>query len=421
MHRVRQSLPYYSDFGWEAEVITVALEHIEVYSLDPLLLETIPASIKVHQVKALPVKYTRKFGLGSLSMRAYPYILKKGDQLLRTGKFDLVFFSTTAFHVMALGPRWKRKFGVPFILDIQDPWRNDFYLNKPKAERPPKFFISYNIDKYLEAATVPKSDGIISVSQGYCDTFMQRYPQLKPAHFRVIPFGASSVDFDVMRKHITNVEAVQFDKNKYNIVYIGRGGHDMKFSLSILFKALRKGMEDDPGIFSKLQFWFIGTSYAPPGKGKQTIRPLADLEGVGELVTEIPDRLPYFETLFLLTKADMLFVPGSVDTSYTASKIYSYFLAEKKLVAVFYEGSSVVDFLREMKAENLLTYNHLQHEPEFYVKDCLLMLKNVITSPQQANSVDFSKFLPYTAKVKTGLQVDFFNEVIARQGKVEKN
>ena len=80
-----------------------------------------------------PAKTTRKFGLGSLSMRAYFQIRRKGNELLKNEQFDIVFISTTAFHVMALGPGWKKKFGVPFVLDMQDPWRNDFFLSKPKS------------------------------------------------------------------------------------------------------------------------------------------------------------------------------------------------------------------------------------------------------------------------------------------------
>ena len=146
MQRVRQSLPFFKELGWEAEVIAVDPKYVEAYSIDELLLQTIPGYIKVHHVKAWQASKTRRFGLGSLSMRSYTHFKKKGNELLKNGRFDLIYFSTTAFHVMALGPYWKKKFKVPFILDIQDPWRNDFYLDKPKSQRPPKFLISSTND-----------------------------------------------------------------------------------------------------------------------------------------------------------------------------------------------------------------------------------------------------------------------------------
>jgi hypothetical protein len=411
MHRVRQSLPYFRQMGWEPVVITVDESCIESYSTDPLLSLTIPADIEVHKVKALHVKHTRKLGLGSLSMRSYWHIRRKGNELLLKRKFDLVYFSTTAFHVMALGPVWKKKFKVPFVLDIQDPWRNDFYLDKPRHERPPKFFIAYSIDKYLEKKTIPFADGIISVSQGYCTTFSKRYPQAATLKYRVIPFGVAPVDVEIMRKHVVASPHITFEPGKINIVYVGRGGHDMAFAVSILFAAYKKGIEAAVPEFSKIHFWFAGTSYAPAGAGKKTIQPIAEAFGVGHAVTEITDRLPYFESLYVLDKADMLFMPGSTDINYTASKIYPYLLLQKKLLAVFNENSSVVTMLQQLHYGMLVSFDHTKHAAGFYVDDCFGKLQALLK--MQDNPVlDEALFMPHLAISKTKEQVDFFNEVL---------
>src|SRR5690606_36933571 len=115
---------------------------------------------------------------------------------------------------------------------------------KPKSERPPKFVISYNIDKYLEMYTMKKVDGIISVSQGYVDTLLDRYKYLKPEQFTVIPFGYSTVDFDVMEENVES-SGIQLQKDKVNIVYIGRGGHDMRLSTECFFRGLKKLVDSD--------------------------------------------------------------------------------------------------------------------------------------------------------------------------------
>lgn len=420
MHRVRQSLPFFEEFGWEVEVIAVDAAYIESYSYDPLLIQTIPKNVVIHYVKALSYQKTRKFGLGSLSIRSFLHYRSKGNELLRSKKFDLIYFSTTAFHVMALGPYWKRKFKVPFILDIQDPWRNDFYLNKPTSERPPKFWLAYTIDKYLEAYTVPKSDGIISVSQGYCDQFMQRYPLMKKNKFRVIPFGASLNDFSIGAENIVKVEGVSFDSNKINFLYIGRGGHDLRFALEIIFKAFKQGLKQEPELFSQIYFWFIGTSYAKKGMGKQTVKPIADLLGIGDYVIEIPDRVQYFETLFLLKKADVLVVPGSTDTSYTASKIYPYVLAEKPLLAVFYKESSVISFLRDINYGKIVAFDHLVSSTDFYVEECYRCFKQLLEKEGEA-IIDYVAFEPYTAKARTFQQVKFFDHILSKHKEIMDN
>ena len=190
MQRVRMSLPYYAENGWEAVVLCVDEAQVEGFR-DPLLNKTIPDNIEIHPVGAFSASWTRKFGLGSLSMRSFFQFRKKGNELLKKKKFDLVFFSTSLFHVVALGPYWKKKFGIPFVVDMQDPWRNDFYLEHPELPRPPKFRIAYTINKWLEARSMPHADGIIAVTQGYIDTLRKRYPALQKVKAQVMPFGSS--------------------------------------------------------------------------------------------------------------------------------------------------------------------------------------------------------------------------------------
>ncbi|HEX4850772.1 MAG TPA: glycosyltransferase, partial [Puia sp.] len=343
------------------------------------------------------------------SMRAYLQIKKKGNELLQKEKFDLVFFSTTAFHVMALGPGWKRKFGVPFVLDFQDPWRNDYYLSKPVSERPPKFFISYRIDKKLERATVPNADGIISVSKAYCDTFKERYNNFQHTRCRVIPFGASKYDFEIMQKKVHQTP-LKLIVGKTNIVYIGRGGHDMKTALEIVFKSFKIGLRENPLLFKGVHFSFVGTSYALPGQGQKTIEPLAEEIGIKEYVTEITDRIPYFDTLYLLKKADILLVPGSNDNSYTASKIYPYILAEKPMLALFHKDSSVITVLKELGIDGFVTFDSTNVSDElvgsFYRK-----MKNMLENKTTLH-LDHHAFEPYTAKSRTKEQADFFDEVV---------
>lgn len=412
MHRVRQSLPWFGKYGWMPVVIAVDEAYVEAYSTDALLLHTIPAETEVHKVKAWDVTKTRKFGLGALGLRAYYPIRKKGDELLSRQKFDLIYFSTTAFHVMALGPRWKKKFGVPFVLDIQDPWRSDFYLDKPKNERPPKFVIAYNIDKYLEKKTVPAADGIVSVSQGYCDTFARRYPAMRKDRFRVIPFGVSSLDFEVMEKYVHRVDEVQLKPDKTNIVYVGRGGHDLRFALEIIFKALAKGLTTRPELFSRLHFWFIGTSYAPSGAGKPTIRPLAEAMQLGAFVTEVTDRLPYFQTLFLLKRAQMLLIPGSIDTNYTASKILPCVMAQKPLLAVFYRKSSVVSILHDLQFGKTVAFDYPGGAADDYVDDCLSAITTLLGKGGEEPLAEPSRLAPYTAETKTQLQAELFDSIL---------
>lgn len=413
MQRVRQSLPYLRENGWEPTIITVDEKYVDAYSIDNLLLQTFPQDIKIHKVSALRPSLTRKLGIGSLSIRSFFSIRKKGDELLRKEKFDLVYFSTTAFHVMALGPRWKKKFGVPFILDIQDPWFNTFYFNNSLAKKTAKAWVYHQLDKHLEARTIPFADGIISVSSGYRDLYLDRYPKLSQEHFRIIPFGCAVQDFPIAQNNVHHSN-VNFSTDEINMVYIGRGGHDMKFAAEIIFDAIKTGLEKRSDLFKKLRLWFIGTSYARAGEGQKTFAPIAEKLGISSHVTEISDRLPYFETLFLLSKADVLCVPGSTDSTYTASKIYPYIYLDKPMLAVFHQKSSVCNIIRSTSNSKVVTFDDTVTESD-RIKlshECFQYLESVLNHNIQNASLNHQAFEEYTAKSMTEKQIDFFNQVV---------
>jgi hypothetical protein len=412
MQRVRQSLPYFKEFGWEPTIITVDEKFVEAYSLDQLLLETFPKDIKIHEVSALKASITRKVGLGSLSIRSFFHIKKKGDALLQAEHFDLIYFSTTAFHVMALGPRWKRKFGVPFILDIQDPWYNTFYFANALSKKTTKARLYHELDRRLEKRTLPFADGIISVSSGYRDLYMKRYSNLPYESFKIIPFGCATLDFQIAEKHVHSSE-IQLSEKSVNIVYVGRGGHDMEFATEIIFDAINIGLEKEPALFKKVRLWFIGTSYAQAGKGYKTIQPIADRKGLANQVSEITDRIPYFETLYLLSKADMLCVPGSSDPTYTASKIYPYIYTNKPMLAVFHQNSSVVDVIRDTSQAKVVTFGKgiNEQEKQTLAEECFAYLVQVLTKKIKNSNLNYKAFEEFTARSMTEQQVNFFDQV----------
>lgn len=404
MHRVRQSLPYFKQFGWEPTVLYVAPEYVEM-SKDQLLLESLPSNIRLVPVKAYTTTYTRKIGLGNLGLRAFRQLYKAGNKLLREQKFDLVYFSTTVFASMPLGPLWKKKFKVPFIVDMQDPWRNDFYLTVPKEEQPPKFWFAYRLNKYLELFTIPKVDGLIAVSQGYIETLKSRYPKIANNPTRTLTFGAAVKDFEFIDSYEISV-SIPLNESDTNLVYIGRGGHDMAKSLNVIFEAFKKGLETNEN-FKRFKFWFIGTSYAPDGQGKKTIKPIAEQCGVADYVIEVTDRKPYFEVLTLLKKADVILIPGSEDSNYTASKLYPNILAKKPMLCVFHSNSSVVQIVKDLNAGQVVLFNK-----EEAIENCVKQFETIAAQLPYEPNTRWDRFESFTARSMTEAQCDFFDLVI---------
>lgn len=400
------SLSYFKEFGWEAEVVYVDEKHSEMPK-DELLLQSIPADIILHKVEAFPKKWTTKVGLGSLALRSLWFFHQKMMLLLQAKNYDLIYFSTTEFPVCILGRFWKKRFGIPYIIDMQDAWHSDYYQNKPKNERPAKYWFSYRLHKYLEPIAMKNCDGLISVSADYITTLQQRYPQLKNKTSAVIPFGAFEKDFEIARNNFEKCPPfISKSPDKFNVVYVGRGGADMRTALEILFSALNEALENEFELFSKLHFYFIGTSYAPKHSAQKTILPTAEKFGVEKQVTEMTDRIGFYSTINTLLAADALFIPGSDDPQYTASKIYPYILTKKPLLAIFNLKSSAINILKSYGAKYV--YNHEQVTNADFIN----FFKEFINGYHQEEKYDADTLEKYSSRQMTLNQCLLFDKVI---------
>ena len=354
MQRIRMSLPFYKGNGWEVEVVTVHPNYVEGFH-DEYLSETIPTDIKMYFVKALPIWLTRKFGLGSLSIRSLLFYFIRVNKLLKKGNYDLVFFSTTMFHVGVLGAYWKWRYGVPFVVDLQDPWRNDFYLDKQKSERPPKFWFAYKLLSWTEAIAIPKASGIMSVSQGYLTEIKRRYLSTENLPMKVIPFGASLIDFELV--HLKKIDSFPFHEknpNVKNVAYVGAITPSFIPIIRIFFKALIA----EKNVIHSYHFYFIGTSYSTQ-KSEPLVSILAEKLGISKFVTEQTERIPYFESLATLLRADILFIPGSLDIDYNASKVYNAIISKTPIFSIFHNQSEVKKIIESSNTGVVIGFNKL--------------------------------------------------------------
>ena len=349
MHRARIALPYLRSLGWEPVVLAVAPDLVEGAVVDPVLEQTYPADISIVRVGGIPHRFTRALGFGSLWWRCGTALRRAGERLLTTEKFDLIFFSTTQFDAFGLGPNWHARFGVPYVLDYQDPWVNDYYV---RTGTPPpggqfKFLLSQFTARRREPEAVRSAAAIVSVSQSYGPDLVQRYPGLDPRRIHHLPFAGSLTDFEIARGHLPSNTLVPFGDGRIHFVYTGRCGPDMSHSLSLLFQAYHRYLESHPQEATKMHFHFIGTDYAPPPLGRYWALPVARQEKVEAHVSEHRYRVAYFEALHYLVRADALLAVGSNDPTYSASKIFPYLIARRPLLTIVHEDSFMLKISRE--------------------------------------------------------------------------
>ena len=298
-------------------------------------------------------------GFGQIDYRCFIPFLFTGMRLFRRTQFDVVLFSSTVFLSFVLGPIWKRMYGCKIVYDYQDPWYygdEQPYTKQTVPGKWWKFRLGQFIARVLEPISLRRANHIISVSQGYVDMLISRYEFLSRDRFTVLPFPASNLDYEFVDRHAIG-QTVFSDDGKIRWVYVGRGGHDMHLTLSMLFRQLALLIKQKPELRSILRLYFIGTSYAPAGTGAKTIEPVAREFGVADMVIERPDRIPYFEAISLHRQSDLILIVGSESSDYTASKLFNCVISGRKVLALFHRDSLVSALAKDIPSVFLATFD----------------------------------------------------------------
>ena len=375
---------------------------------DNLLEQALPSQISVTRVRA----FMTGMGDGSLALRCLPYLYQAGSKLIVEQQINLVYFSTTMFPVMALGPRWQKRFGVPYVLDFQDPWLSDYY-NRPNAPAPPggkfKYAISQSIARILEPRAMQGVSQVISVSPVYVKSLLERYPWLNKEQFTVLPFSASEGDFSYLAQFNIKQKIFDPDDGKIHWVYVGVIPDSMQFSLRALFISLSRLVKKNPALLGKIKIHFVGTNYTSGSKARKLVEPIADEFGLLEVVDEHIYRVPYFEALRILLDSNAILMIGSDDQGYTASKLFACTLAKRPILAIFHENSSVVEILRKCNAGQAVTFNSDKVIADL-AGDIVSQLEWLLSLPKgESPPTKWDEFEPYTAREMTRQQCKVFD------------
>lgn len=331
--RVLGALPHLRSLGWEARVLCIDPRDIDLPSTTDSN-SRVPADVQVNRCRARPSAFNRLLGMRTLGPRAAGPLLKAGSRIITDWKPDLVFFSTTQNAVVAAGPRWKRDHGVPFVVDVQDPWVTDYY-DRPGSPKPPggwKYAWSRRRNARLESQVFNAADGIVSVTADYLRDMAARHPRLKTTPQLSLPFG---IDVAAFNEAIAHAPApFSRDPGKIHLVSIGAVGPIMQSAVQTLFAQVRALRQNHPGLADRLRLHFIGTSYASADASVPSVMPIAREHDLDDLVVETTARVPWREAQAGMAAADGLILLTSDDPAYTPSKLAACFLARRPVLYV---------------------------------------------------------------------------------------
>lgn len=417
-HRVRLLLPHFRDAGIEAEVLAVDARDVGG-PVDPWLESRLPAHVPIHRVRAWPL---HGWGMGGLAQRALVPLLRRGSRLLAERSFDLVFFSTTEFLLHVLGPVWRSRHGVPFCMDYQDPWVNDYYRQHPDVIPPGgrlKHGLIDRLHRVAERRVAPKAAGFISVSAAYPRELDVRYGAQVAAIPRVVlAFPGEPAEFPATTKLAEEkATAASSATRSFTWRYVGRAGADMQHAIRIFLDGWRSACAMPASFAADMRLETFGTTYADPSHPsfKATIAPLAAEYGLADRVTEHPGRIGYGDMLDMLHGADGLVVFGSDDSSYTASKLYPYLLAGKPLLVICHEQSSIVGVLRTTGGGHCITFSSSANNAAIATAASLVTER--MAKRPEAMPLNREAFEPYTASAQARIIAHWIRADVLQPGR----
>jgi hypothetical protein len=336
VHRARHLAKHLPSFGWRPIVVCVDEAYHE-QRLDPDLAALVPPTVEIEKVGALDARVTRPFGLGEISLRAWRPLRRAIRRLLSSRDIRAVLITGSPYYPMLLSETITREFKVPVVLDFQDPWVSHWGAGEPKLS---KAGLAHWLATWLEPRALRSAAYVTAVSDLQKMEMAARYSWLDQSRMAAIPIGSDAEDFAALKSFVTVGKPNDIEPGTVRINYVGTVWPAVIPTLTLLLRAVARMRDSEPALYARLRLGFVGTTANPDDSTGFVVRPLAESLGVGAIVREVPQRVPYLEALSLMVHSDALLMIGSDEPHYTASKIYPVLMSGRPYLSLFHRASS---------------------------------------------------------------------------------
>ena len=412
VHRARILAKHLPACGWEPVVFCVHERYHEQY-LDHDLAALVPSDTRVIKVGAWPTRLSRTLGIGDLGIRGYGSLRRAVRALLDREGANLLFITALPGFPLLMGPGIKRKFGIPFIADFQDPWLpQDYRTARPLS----KLWAACRIAVMAEPHVLSGADHVTSVSQETNTLIRSRYPWIPADRFSAVPIGGDEADFDYLMSRDRPCPWIEHAAERITFAYVGNIWSRAFSTLEAMFAAIATLKAGKPQLYERLRFLFIGTSNQPVAAAAEVVMPFARQAGIADIVMEVPRRVPYLDALNILVRADALLMVGSDEPHYTASKLYPVLLAKRPLLGVFHEASSVCAIAEEVGGVQMVKFGSA-HPVETKVAEIARAIETIANKSGPTARADFIRLAPYLGPAITRRFADIFERVLERSAR----
>jgi Glycosyl transferase 4-like domain len=400
VHRARHLAKHLPRHGWLTTVVCVdPRQHVE--PLDPELAQLVPAGTSIIKVGAIPVAWTRPFGLiGEIGLRGFFHLRAAIAHSVEQRRPDAILITGSPFYPMLLSGWIRRKWDIPVVLDFQDPW-----VSREGASRRrwSKGRLSHRLAVMLEPWAVRAASWITSVSGRQNEEMAERYPDLDPRRMAAIPIGGDPEDFAALREMLPTGGK----PDRITFSYVGTALPRSTPLFEALFGGIAELRRRNPGVCERIAFRFVGTSNQPGRDCDFRLTHLAAAAGVADIVSEEPGRVPYLEALRILATTDATLMIGSDEPHYTASKIYPCLMSGRPFLSLFHPDSSAHHILSTAGGGIPLAYSldGQLGETKQSVADAI---ERIVVSPRSLGVINPAAYADYTADAVAAQFADVF-------------
>lgn len=407
VHRARHLAKHLPAAGWQPIVLCVH-ERFHEETIDPDLAKLLPQDLAIVKTRALPSRLTRSVGIGDLSLRAFHHLKSSIGEILDAKSVDAIFITGAPYYPMLLSRWLKQRYGKPIVLDFQDPWVSVFGAAQPRLS---KGGLAHWLATQLEPRALRSADFVTSVSDVQNKEMALRYPWLDASKMAAVPIGGDPDDYIALQTHPGRGGRAPLDPRYIHFSYVGTFLPRSAVTAGILFAALAELRQTAPELATRLRFNFVGTSNQPDDTTLHRFRPLAEAAGVGDLVVETPQRLPYLDALDVLATSNVILLLGSDEPHYTASKIYPALMSGRPFLSLFHRASSAHRILEEAGGGRALSFA-TPAELEVLKPRLVAAIRELATAPNAVDKSSQDAIAPYSARAVAGRFADIFDAVM---------
>lgn len=340
VHRCRHLAKHLPASGWRPIVIRVHERHYAEPPDSTLATLVSPTTTQL-RAEAVPRAVAGLIGIGDVSLRAYWGIKRAAADAITQHNAKALMITGGPYYPWLMARDLKRKFRIPILIDIQDPWVSHEGSSSSFFS---KLGLSHRLARVLEPRALREADFITTISDVQKEELLQRYSFLEPDRISAIPIGGDPEDFAAIRQLSPQGPR---PSRRFNMNFIGTLTPRFMPVVRALFQGFARLRQQHANLADLLEVNFIGTS----GIAIEGARPcpqvmqLAAQEGLLDIVWEFPRRVSYTDAAVSQATSDALILLGSDEPHYSASKIYPALMSGRPYLSIFHRQSSAHEVL----------------------------------------------------------------------------